>query len=62
MNLRRVLTEPRTFDPIEWVQGTAATPYLEKGKVTPLADPDRINRLDRTFGGPAFFGFAAWFN
>jgi hypothetical protein len=32
VNMRRVLTEPRTFDAIEWVQGTAAQPYLKRGR------------------------------
>jgi hypothetical protein len=30
--------------------------------VTSLAEPTTIARLDRTFGGWAFFGFAFWFN
>ena len=52
VNLRRVFTEPRTFDAIEWVQGTAATPYLEKGPLTKLADPRMGDRLNKAFGGP----------
>jgi len=63
VNLRRVFTEPRTFDPIEWVQGTAATPYLEKGTLTKFADPRVGERLNKAFGGPsAFIGFGFWFN
>jgi hypothetical protein len=63
VNLRRVFTEPRTFDPIEWVQGTAATPYLEKGPLTKLADPRVGGRLTNAFGGPfQFIGFGFWFN
>jgi hypothetical protein len=63
VNLRRVFTEPRTFDPVEWVQGTAATPYLEKGPVTKLADPRLANRLNKAFGGPMnLVGFGFWFN
>lgn len=62
-NLRRVFTEPRTFDLILWVQGTAVTPYLEEGPVTEFADPRMLDRLGRTFGGPGFFfGFAFWVN
>jgi len=34
VNLRRVFTEPREFDLVLWVQGTAAVPYLEAGEVT----------------------------
>ena len=63
VNLRRVFTEPRTFDAIEWVQGTAATPYLEKGPTTKLADPRMGDRLNKAFGGPfRFIGFGFWFN
>jgi hypothetical protein len=62
VNLRRVFTEPRTFDAIEWVQGTAATPYLEKGPLTKLADPRTGARLNSAFGGPFnLLGFGFWF-
>src|SRR5438876_3023590 len=63
VNLRRVFTEPQTFDLIEWVQGTAAVPYLEKGLLTKLADPSVGARLNKAFGGPFnFIGFGFWFN
>jgi hypothetical protein len=63
VNLRRVFTEPQTFDPIEWFQGTAATPYLEKGPPTKLADPRMADRLNKAFGGPFnFMTFGFWFN
>jgi hypothetical protein len=58
INLRRVFTEPRTMDMVLWTQGTAATPYLEKGKLT---DFGVWNRLGRVFGGE-LFGFTVWFN
>ena len=58
INLRRVFTEPRTFDLVLWVQGTAATPYLEQGALT---KPEVWERLWRVFGGE-FVGFAIWFN
>jgi hypothetical protein len=58
INLRRVFTEPRSFDLVLWVQGTAATPYLEKG---PLTRPEVWNRLRTVFGGE-LIGFAIWFN
>jgi hypothetical protein len=58
VNLRRVFTEPRQFDLVLWVSGTAADPYLEDG---PLTDPRVWQRLMRVFGGE-FFGFAVWFN
>ena len=62
VNLRRVFTEPTTLDPILWVQGTAATPYLEEGPITEFATPETLRRLNDTFGGVNFFGFAFWFN
>ncbi len=63
VNLRRMFTEPRTFDLIEWVQGTAATPYLEKGPLTKFADPRLARRLNEAFGGPInLIGFGFWFN
>lgn len=58
INLRRVFIEPKPFDLVLWIQGTAATPYLEKG---PLTKPQVWSRLARVFQGE-FFGFALWFN
>jgi hypothetical protein len=58
INLRRVFTEPRPFDLILWIQGTAAAPYLEKG---PLTKPETWRRLQNVFRGE-FIGFALWFN
>jgi hypothetical protein len=58
INLRRVFTEPRPLDLVLWVQGTAATPYLEEGE---LSRPEVWDRLMRVFGGQ-FIGFAIWFN
>ena len=63
VNLRRAITESQIFDPIEWVQGTAATPYLEKGPLTKFSDPRVGTRLNNAFGGPFnFIGFGFWFN
>jgi hypothetical protein len=63
VNLRRAFTEPRTFDPVEWLQGTAATPYQEKGPLTKLADPATGRRLSEAFGGPSnVIGYGFWFN
>jgi hypothetical protein len=58
VNLRRVFTEPTTFDLILWVQGTAAAPYLEDG---PQTSAETWRRLQRVFQGE-FIGFALWFN
>jgi hypothetical protein len=63
VNLRRAFTEPRTFDPVLWFQGTAATPYLEKGDLTKFADPRMLERINNAFGGGrGFAGYALWFN
>jgi hypothetical protein len=62
VNLRRVFTEPRTFDPILWIQGTAATPYLEKGTLTKFNDGKFQDLLGNRFGGYNLIGFAFWFN
>jgi len=63
INIRRVLLEVRTIDPVEWVQGTAATPYLEKGHTTKFADPKMADRLNQAFGGmDNFAAFGFWFN
>lgn len=58
INLHRVLSDPKPFDLVLWIQGTAAAPYLEKGPVT---TPEVWQRLQRTFEGN-FIGFAVWFN
>jgi hypothetical protein len=62
VNLRRVFTQPRDIDPILWVQGTAAAPYLEEGPITEFANPRTLRQINDTFGGINFFGFAFWFN
>jgi hypothetical protein len=58
INLKRVFTEPRTFDLVLWAQGTAAVPYLEKGVCT---SAETWSRFQRIFRGE-FIGFALWFN
>lgn len=58
VNLQRVFLEPREFDLILWIQGTAVEPFLEEG---PLSTPQAWNRLTQVFDGQ-FFGFAVWFN
>jgi hypothetical protein len=58
VNLRRVFTEPRRFDLVLWIQGTAAAPYLDKG---PKTKPETWQRLQTIFQGQ-FIGFAFWFN
>ena len=58
INLRKVFTEPQTFDLVLWIQGSAAVPYLEEGELTRKEVWDRLGRI---FGGE-FIGFALWFN
>ncbi|XGV98079.1 MAG: hypothetical protein ACAF41_03895 [Leptolyngbya sp. BL-A-14] len=58
VNLRKAFLEPSTMDVVLWLQGTAAAPYLEVGKMT---DRDVWTQLVQVFRGQ-FFGFAAWFN
>ncbi|MEM9116998.1 MAG: hypothetical protein AAGD09_03845 [Cyanobacteria bacterium P01_F01_bin.56] len=58
VNLRRVFTEPHTFDAVRWAQGTAAAPYLESGTIT---DSEFWFRLRDAFDGRFLF-FAFWFN
>jgi len=58
INLRRVFTEPSTFDPILWFQGSAALAYVEDG---PMTTADTWNRLMMLFEGN-FLGYAVWFN
>ena len=58
VNLHRVFQEPREFDLVLWMHGSATVPYAEKGPVT---DTDTWQRLERLFGGQ-FIGFAFWFN
>ncbi len=62
INLRKVFEDPPDqFSIVLWIQGTAATPYLEQGELTQLADEKFLERINRVFGSN-FFGFAFWFN
>jgi ribosomal protein S15P/S13E len=58
INVRKVFTQPREFDLVLWVQGSAAAPYLERGTLT---KKQFWERLMRTFRGN-FIGFAIWVN
>ena len=58
VNLRKAFLEARQLDIVLWVQGTAATPYLEEGELT---KPDTWQQINRAFGGQ-FVGFGFWFN
>ncbi len=58
IDFARIFTEPRAFDLVSWVQGPAATPYLEKGTIT---DARVWNDMVNAFGSN-LFGFVVWFN
>jgi hypothetical protein len=58
LNLGKVFSQPRNFDAVLWLQGSAAIPYLEEGKIT---SEEFWTRLNRAFRGN-FLGFALWFN
>lgn len=58
VNFKRVFTEPRTFELVLWVQGSAAAPYLKQGEAT---DPAYWRQIRRGFRGN-FFCFAIWIN
>ena len=62
INLRRIFTEPKPLDPFLWLQGTAATPYLENGEISRFADPKFSEKLEEIFGPQQFWRFAIWFN
>ncbi|MFO1021313.1 MAG: hypothetical protein U0903_11540 [Planctomycetales bacterium] len=58
INFKKVFEEPQMFDLVLWIQGTAATPFVEAG---PITKPETWERFDRIFRGE-FIGFAIWFN
>ena len=58
LNLRRVFEQQSTFDLFLWIQGTAATQYLEDGPVT---DPEVWRGWRDAFSGEAL-GFSLYFN
>lgn len=58
VNLRRVFLEPRPFDLVLWLQGTAAFPYLETGEQT---SPETWRQFQQLFRGE-FVGVVAWVN
>ena len=58
VNLRRVFLEPRPFDLVLWIQGSAALPYAEPGPVSKTETWEHIVTLMQG----DFFTYAAWFN
>ena len=58
LNIKRIFTEPTTFDLVLWIQGSAAQPYLDEGEIT---DAELWRDITRGFQGQLFF-FAIWVN
>jgi len=58
VNLRRVFLEPRTFDIVLWIQGSAALPYAEPG---PISQRESWQQMMLLMEGD-FFTYALWFN
>jgi hypothetical protein len=58
VNLRRVFLEPRAFDIVLWIQGSAALPYAEDGPISSRGSWEYMMTL---FQGD-FFTYAMWFN
>jgi hypothetical protein len=58
VNLMKVLTAPKDFDLVLWVQGSDAVPYLDKGEMT---SPQTWREFQRVFQG-RFVGMAIWIN
>jgi hypothetical protein len=58
VNVNRVFMQPKKFDLVLWIQGSAAAPYLEEGEIT---SADFWDRTQHAFRGQ-FFWFALWIN
>ncbi len=58
VNARRAFRESREFDLVLWIQGAAATPYLEEGDIL---EPDTWERLEEAIGRSTS-GYILWLN
>lgn len=58
LNLRRMLEEPRTLDPVLLLSGVGAIPYMEKGPLSP--DSTLNTGLNLVEGG--LLAYFLWFN
>lgn len=58
INIRKVFEQPSPMDPVLWIQGAGALPYVEDGK---LADSRNWRQFMRLLGGDAPL-YALWFN
>lgn len=58
INVRRMFTDPQTFDLVLWAHGSGMAAFLEEG---PITSPDRWSRITGAFQGQFMF-FAVWIN
>lgn len=58
IDVPKVFLEPRQFDLLYWIQGSAAAPYLRKGEFT---SPGTWAQLQQVFDDQ-IFRYAFWFN
>jgi hypothetical protein len=58
INVRRIFTEPQTFDLVLWAHGSGMASFLEEG---PITRPERWSQITAAFRGQFMF-FAVWFN
>ncbi|MEY3175496.1 MAG: hypothetical protein RLZZ436_3410 [Planctomycetota bacterium] len=58
INVRRIFTEPQTFDLVLWIHGSGMASFLEEG---PITKPERWSQITSAFRGQFMF-FAVWFN
>jgi hypothetical protein len=58
VNLKRVFTEPKTFDLVLWFTGPGARPFLDDGEMVSL---ETWNQMMAVFEGN-FLTYAFWFN
>jgi len=58
LNMKKLFLEPGDMDPLMWIQGEAALPYLEEGKIANMRSWSRFSRMTRGDG----LLFSVWFN
>jgi hypothetical protein len=58
IDLVKVMTEPRDFNLLYWIQGSAATPYLVEGEFTAPNTWAQIRRVTER----RYFRYSFWFN
>jgi hypothetical protein len=58
INLARFFEKPAPLDAVDWIQGSGALPYLEKG---PLADASSWSAFENLVSGRSFL-FAFYLN